>query len=334
MRNSRLTGGVNLLLLIALAVAALEGRGGEQAAPQQEVQKLRVEVPLVNVSATVRTGNGRYITDLKVEDFEVYEDGVRQQISHFSAGEEAPATLLLALDTSRSQEKVFETQREAAVELVRRVVRPGRKALLLTFDLDVVLVQGATSDADLLVSKLKEMQVSSGMPRRFNRRPARGGTHLLDAVYAATRKLSAEQTRKLIVLFSDGIEDGSVGDPEKAAEEAVRQDVAVYSIRIANAGYYGQPFTRRTDWALREGSKRMKDLAESTGGVAFITTDAKEIPGAIEQIEQELRYQYWLGYRPANQAHDGKFRHIEVKVSQPQAKVRARSGYYAPPPTN
>ncbi len=322
------------LLLVGLAVAGMNGAGAEPAAPLQDEQKLRVEVPLVNVSATVRTGNGRYLTELKVEDFEVYEDGVRQQITHFSAGEEAPATLLLALDTSRSQEKVFETQRQAAIELVRRVVTPGRKALLLTFDLDVVLVQGATSDADQLVAKLNEMRVSSGMPRRFNRRPARGGTHLLDAVYAATRKLSSEQTRKLIVLLSDGIEDGSVDDPEKVSQEAVRQDVAVYSIRIANPGYYGQPFSRRSDWALREGSKRMKELAESTGGVAFITSDPKEIPGAIEQIEQELRYQYWLGYRPANQAHDGKFRKIEVKVNQLQAKVRARSGYYAPQPPN
>lgn len=319
---------VGSVLLAGLAVAGTS-RTGEQAAPAQGEQKLRVEVPLVNVSATVRTGNGRYITDLRVEDFEVYEDRVRQQISHFSAGEEAPATLLLALDTSRSQEKVFETQRDAAIELVRQVVKPTRKALLLTFDLDVVLVQGATSDADLLLAKLNEVRVSSGMPRRFDRRPARGGTHLLDAVYAATRKLSSEQTRKLIVLFSDGIEDGSVGDPEKAAEEAVRQDVAVYSIRIVNPGYYGQPFTRRSDWALREGSKRMKDLAESTGGVAFITTDPKEIPGAIEQIEQELRYQYWLGYRPVNQVHDGKFRKIEVKVKRDGLKVQARRGYYA-----
>ncbi|MGH9778259.1 MAG: VWA domain-containing protein [Candidatus Acidiferrales bacterium] len=317
---------------VGLAVAGLGTAGGGQA-PQDD-QKLRVEVPLVNVSATVRAGNGRYITDLTAEDFAVYEDGVRQPITHFSAGEEAPATLLLALDTSRSQEKVFETQRDAAIELVRRVVTPGRKALLLTFDLDVVLVQGATSDTDLLVSKLKEVQVSSGMPRRFNRRPARGGTHLLDAVYASTRTLSSEQTRKAIVLFSDGIEDGSVDDPEKVSQEAVRQDVAVYGVRIANRSYYGQPFSRQSDWALRDGSKRMKDLAESTGGVAFITDDPKEVRAAIDQIEQELRYQYWLAYRPANQIHDGKFRLIEVKVSRPQTKVRARSGYFAPPPTN
>jgi len=316
---------VGSVLVAGLAVAGMS-RAGEQAALAQGEQKLRVEVTLVNVSVTVREGNGRYMTGLKADDFEVYEDGVRQPITHFSAGEEAPATLLLALDTSRSQEKVFETQRAAAIELVRRVVNPQRKALLLTFDLDVVLVQGATSDADLLVSKLKAIEISSGMPRRFNRRPARGGTHLIDAVYACTRRLSSEQTRKVIVLFSDGIEDGSVDDPEKVPQEAVRQDVAVYSIRIVNPGYYGQPSSRRSDWALREGSKRMKDLAESTGGVAFITTDPKEIPAAIEQIEQELRYQYWLGYRPANLARDGKFRKIEVKVSQPQAKVRARSG--------
>lgn len=325
----------NLSPVLVAVFAGVSFVASDQAvAPPADEQKLRVEVPLVNVSATVRTGDGRYVTALKADDFEVYEDGVRQPISHFSAGEEAPATLLLALDTSRSQEQVFEIQRGAAIELVRRIVKPGRRVLLLTFDLEVVLVQGATSEADLLVAKINDMQLSSGKPRRFDRRPARGGTHLLDAIYAATRKLSSEQTRKMIVLFSDGIEDGSVDDPEKVSREAVRQDVAVYSIRIVNPGYYGQPFTRRSDWALREGSKRMRDLAESTGGVAFITTDPKEIPGAIEQIEQELRYQYWLGYRPANQLHDGKFRRIEVRVRQPQAKVRARSGYFAPGPSN
>lgn len=322
-----------LLVVICLVNAGPQSAGGQQTAPPSDAQKIRVEVTLVNVAATVRAGS-QYLSDLTVEDFEIYEDGVRQQITHFSAGEEAPATLALAVDTSRSQEYVFETQRNAAIELVQRAVKPGRKALLLTFDLDVVLVQGATSDTDLLVSKLNEVRVSSGMSRRFSRRPARGGTHLLDAVYAATRKLSSEQTRKAIVLFSDGIEDGSVDDPKKVAEEAVRQDVAVYAIRIVNPGYYGLPFSRRSEWALQAGSKQLKELADSTGGVAFITNDRKEIPGAVEQILLELRNQYWLAYRPADQAHDGKFRKIEVKVNRPDAKVRARRGYYARGPAS
>ena len=152
-----------------------------------------------------------------------------------------------------------------------------------------------------------------------------GGTHLFDAVFlAADEILEPEVGRKALIIISDGQDHGSMIDREFAVETAQRSDVILYAILFHDRGFYGM------GGSAYRGDRVLKDMAEETGGRLFEADNDRELRSAFEQISNELRSQYSLGYTPTNAARDGSYRRLDVRVNGRGYRVQARKGYYAP----
>lgn len=320
----------------ALAAILLSAAGllSQQAPPDQRDQQaptIRVEVDVVSVFATVKDKKGRLITNLSRDDFEVFEDGQRQPIRYFSRESDLPLTIGLLVDTSVSQGRLVPAEREAAEVFFHRVLRPKDMAFLISFDTDVDLLADYTNNGELLNRGLEKLRVNAAGPPvaipsaqgPFPSLP-HGGTHLYDAVYLAAReKLAAEVGRKTIILISDGEEQGSKTKLDEAIEQAQKADVIIYGILFYDrAFYYGGGMGYSGDSA-------MKKMAEETGGRLIRVDREKELPAAFDQISEELRSQYSIGYTPAKPRSAGGFRKLRIKTRNDDLKVQARRGYYA-----
>lgn len=310
-----------LLLAAALAAPA-------QQPPPPSGETLRVEVDVVNLFCTVKDGKGGLVTNLEASDFEVREDGKKQEVRYFARETDRPLTLGLLVDTSGSQREVLPIEKDAATQFLRQVLRPSDLALLITLDVNVDLLQDFTSEADALERALARARINAPgnpvNPGPFPTPPT--GTRLFDAIYLASKqKLGPEAGRKALILVSDGMDVGSTVKEQEAIEAAHRAEVMIYVIGIADPDFYarvmGVPYT---------GSGVLKTLAEETGGRAIFPSNLEELPKAFDEIAAELRSQYSLGYTPTNRAHDGSFRKVEVKVKRSGLRVQARRGYYAP----
>lgn len=312
-------------LLLALAGFALL-LPGQEPPPPAPTETLRVEVGVVNIYCTVKERNGRLVTNLAREDFEVREEGQKQELKYFVRETDRPLTLALLVDTSISQQAVLGVEKEAAAQFLRQVLRPSDLALLITFDVNVDLLQDFSQEAERLDRALDRARINSPMDLGPFPRTGAAGTRLYDAVYLVSKeKMAPEVGRKAIILVSDGVDAGSSWKEQEALEAAQRSDSIIYAIGIADPGFYwqsiGRPYT---------GSGTLKKLAEETGGRAYFPSSAEKLQDAFDQIAAELRSQYSLGYSPTNRAHDGRFRKIEVKVKDRDLRVQARRGYYAP----
>lgn len=290
---------------------------------------LKVSTEVVNVYAIVKDKKGRLIPTLNREDFELTEDKAPQQIRYFSRETETPLTLGMMVDTSPSQGRVLQTEKEEAKTFIRQVLRPKDLAFVLHFDLEVELLQNFTSDARLISSAIDETVINGGgqgpTPGTFPTSRLAGGTHLYDAVYlAATELLKHEIGRKVLILLTDGEDQGSklkLGDALEAAQKA---DVIIYSVDIVDrAFYFGQMAGYRGDSVL-------KKLSEETGGRVIQVNRQGDAAAAFKEIAAELRTQYLLGYTPSHTQHDGSYRKIQVRTRAPDYKVQARRGYYTP----
>lgn len=300
------------------------------AQQDHSVETLKVNVQVVSVYFNVKDKHGALIPNLKKEDFQVSEDNKPQTIKYFAAESNQPLTLGLLIDTSGSQTRVLPMEKEVGAAFLRDVLTPKDLAFLINFDIQVDLIQDYTSDAAQLRRAMEKTQINDGGGSGAGGIAGAGqgtipvmrpkGTLLYDAVYlASNEKLQKEAGRKAMVLLTDGGDQGSDETLNNAIEAAQRSEVMVYVIMIADRAYF------------RSGDSEMHKLAEQTGGrVIDVGNDPKKLRKAFDQIGTELRSQYMVGYVPTNTTADGKYRKLEVKPTNPEYKIQARKGYYAP----
>ncbi len=304
-----------LALLVALAVPA------PPQEPSSQGPVIKSQVSLVNLFATVRDKNKRIMGDLKKEDFRISEDNQEQKVAFFSKEVSMPITLALLLDTSGSEQNMLGAIQDGAMSFLSRVLRKGDEALVMSFDLDVDLLSDFTDDRAQLDRAIRRARINAGGPMVTpGTIPTRGaiGTDFYDAVYLACGdKLSTEAGRKAIVVLTDAVDNGSKVRVEEAIEAAQRTDTVVHVLLVYDP---------------REGNNAgvAKKMADETGGRMIPVNSEKHLNEAFDQISQELRSQYTLGYYPSNSARDGKFRKLKVETTDHELKVLTRKGYYAP----
>jgi VWFA-related protein len=307
-----------ILSLAALSLIQLFALQPIFAQAAGDASPIRVDVDVVNVLCTVADKRGALITDLSQEDFEIRENGRKQDIRYFARDTDLPLTIALLIDVSGSVRQAIAAEREAAGRFFDAVLRPTDHALLLGFSSTLVLWQDFTSSTVRLHSALAQLHAVPfrGLPPDGQPMP---GTLLYDAVYqTAENRLKGVTGRKAMLIVSDGLDNGSRMHMEEALEAVQTTNTIVYGI------CYDQKFF---------GCDLLKALAEPTGGRMFDPGKKRMSLGEIYQtIENELRSQYSIGYAPSNQAHDGKFRKLEVKLDKPRLRVSVRRGYYAPRP--
>jgi VWFA-related protein len=295
---------------------------------QDDLQTFKAEVNVVNLFYNVKDKHGMLIPGLTKNDFEVFEDGKPQTIKYFSAESNQPLTLGIMIDTSASQTRVLDIEQEACVQFLKAVLRDKDLAFVINFDVDVDLDQDFTNNIRDLAHALNKMQINAGMgggPPGLGGGPVPTtprGTLLYDAIYlGADEKLKNEVGRKAMIIFTDGEDQGSRLRIQDAIEAAQKADTICYVILIADRGFYGG--------FGYSGDSEMHKLAEATGGrLIEVGNKQDKLKSAFDQIQNELRSQYNIGYSPSNNKLDGTYRKIQIKTKG-DYKVQARQGYYA-----
>jgi VWFA-related protein len=280
---------------------------------QDQESAIKVDVEVVNVFCTVHNHRGALVPDLKQDDFKIFEDGRPQQIRYFAQETDLPLTVALLLDVSGSVHWFIEDEKRTAARFLQQVLRPDDRALLVGFSSTIVLWQDLTPSTALLGSALQRLK---SIP--FKGLPALGfpmpSTLLYEAVQkTAMAKLKPLSGRKVLIVISDGLDNGSSVHLDSVIEAAEASNAIVYGI-CYESGFSGCSF--------------LKDMSEPTGGRTF---QVKKIPIAkiFDTIQEEMRSQYALGYVSSNRAHDGTFRKLQVRVLPKGLKAAARKGYYA-----
>jgi VWFA-related protein len=292
--------------------------------PQKQDQAIKSQVTLVNLFATVRDKNRRIVTGLKQDDFKIAEDNQDQKIAFFSQEVALPITMALLLDTSGSEQDNLGAIQEAGSSFLRRILRKGDEALVMSFDSDVDLLSDFTDDRAQLDRAVHRSRINipsggsiGGNPGPVGSRQITG-TALYDAIYlACSEKLTSEAGRKAIVIVTDAQDEGSKVRLEEAIEAAQRTDTVIHILLVADPRYGAN-------------SGVADKLSKETGGRMISVRSEKKLMEAFDEISEELRNQYTLGYYPSNSARDGKFRKIKVETVNHDLKVLARRGYYAP----
>jgi VWFA-related protein len=303
----------------------------QPAQDQQDdsVQTFKAQVNVVNLFFNVKDKHGLLIPGLTKDDFEVLEDGKPQTVKYFAADSDQPLTLGILIDTSPSQTRVLTIEQEDGSQFLQNVLRQKDLAFLINFDSDIDLDQDYTNNARSLKRALDKLQIGGGSagggPVGLGGGPVPNShprsTALYDAIYlAADEKLKNEVGRKAMIVFTDGEDEGSRLKIRDAIEAAQKADTVCYVILIADRGGWYQGF----------GLGDMKKLAEETGGrVIDVGNNQQKLRQAFDQIQQELRSQYNIGYTPSNTKLDGSYRKIQIKPKNGDYKAQARQGYYA-----
>jgi len=310
------------ILSLSLLLLALAGSATAQRPQQQQTQPgqpsppgdqtISVNVDLVNILYTVADKRGKFVTNLKKEDFRVFEDEKPQAVTNFSSETDLPLTIALLVDTSGSIRDKLRFEQEAAIEFFYSTLRRGKdKALVISFDSGVDLLQDYTDDPEMLSDAVRKIR-------------AGGGTSLYDAVYlAASEKLAGQKGRKVLILISDGDDNSSRLSLTETLEASQKNEVTIYGISTNSAAYFGSKEQDR-------GDKTLKRFSEETGGKPFFPFKVQDLAVSFQDIGEELRSQYTIAYRPSNNKADGTFRKIRIDVADKRYKARSRNGYYAP----
>ena len=292
---------------------------GQTAAPadtaksdtDETVTTLKKTVNEVRVVFTVTDRHGRYIKDLKENEFRVIDDQKPAELRSFRNETDLPLQVGLLVDASNSVRDRFKFEQEAAIEFLNSIIRPGYdKAFVVGFDATPEVTQDFTDNTEHLSNGVRMLR-------------AGGGTALYDALYFACRDklLKQEQTgpvRRAIILLTDGEDNLSHVTREEAIDMAARAEVIVYTISTNISGMKGK------------GDKVLERIADATGGRAFFPFQMRDVADSFLSIQEELRSQYAVAYKPANFATDGRYRTIEILAQDRNLKVRTRKGYYAP----
>jgi len=317
------------------------------------------DVKVVNVFANVHNSKNEVVKDLKQEDFTIEEDGRPQTIKYFSREADLPLTIGLMVDTSGSQRRVLGKEKTATSDFISQVLREDKdKAFLIKFDAEAEEMQELTSSKKKLQSALNDVEGAS--PRQLQRRNdpnssggggnPRGGTILYDAILlGSNEELKKLQGRKAMILLTDGDDHGSRTSLSECIEAAQRADTLVYSIYFVdqeqtnNFGGPGMGGGRRGGMggggmgggrprqqvSRGDGKKILQRISKETGGAFFEVSKKMTIEKIYEQIEDELRSQYNLGYTPDKSDAGSSFRKIKVTAKGKGLVVQAREGYYA-----
>jgi VWFA-related protein len=323
---------VLLAVAFTASVFAQENNNDQdQARVDEALPTFRSNVDVVNVFFNVKDKHGMLIPNLKKEDFQILEDGKPQTIKYFSADSSQPLTLGILIDSSVSQTRVLPMEQEVGADFLRQVLREKDEAFVISFDVNVDLLQDFTNSTRLLKTALDSAKINSGgggggLPGMgggpFPTASVPRGTLLYDAIYLASHdKLATEVGRKAMIVLTDGEDQGSQLKIHDAVEAAQKADAVCYVFLIADRGFYGGGYS---------GDHEMKKLTEETGGrMIEVGNKQDKLKQAFDQVANELRSQYNIGYKPTNEKHDGTFRRVEIKVGNGY-KVQARNGYYAP----
>jgi Ca-activated chloride channel family protein len=305
-----------------------ESSSNKESNEVDEASIVRVSTSLITVPAVVMDRNGRYITNLKKEDFRIYEDGVEQSVAYF-ASVERPFTVALMLDVSGSTQAQLTQIREAANTFVSRL-RSNDRMMAITFDGQIHVLTEAEDVSEIRRSKLHIPAVTDG-------------TVLYDAVDFALKRMAQIPGRKAIVLMTDGVDQSSIASLKSTLNGVAEQDVLIYTVQYNTLPQLPQRLSviknekarRKVQERLMKGyavsEPYLRSLAEKTGGRFYRADDLSDVGPAFEAITSELGVQYSLGYYPKQNSGAGAERGIKVRVRYPNLVVRARDSYTTSP---
>jgi Ca-activated chloride channel homolog len=288
---------------------------------------IKVEVNLANVAFTARDSEGVLIERLTKDDVELFEDAVPQKIEFFAKSTDLPLTLALVIDVSGSQEH-FEKKHEKDLEVfLREALGPQDRAFMVCFGNHLRLVSDYTNLPEKILSDFHDFDKSKRhFPEIGPEEQRELGTAFYDSIYYSVKeKLADAGGRKAILLFSDGEDNSSAHNMMEAIEAAQAANVVVYTIRYTEMNKHGQLNARN-----KYGISVMDRIAKETGGTD-IDAEHNDPHTYFRQIAEELRTSYELAYYPTNKTQDGTFRKIRIQPRDESVKIRAKTGYFAPP---
>jgi len=281
-------------------------------ATDDPILTIRKRVDEVNVLFIATDKHGKFVRNLNQNDFTFLDDHKPPEtVINFRRETDLPIQLGLLIDTSGSVDSRFSFEQEAAVNFLQRTVRLGfDRAFVMGFSSRGTVAQDFTDNVKLLETSVHRLRNG-------------GGTALYDAIYKAChdkliKDKSDKPVRRAIVVVSDGEDNQSEFSRAQAIEMAQRAEVIIYAISTDDSGL------------ILRGDKILQQLADATGGRAFFPFKMKDVTRSFTAIEDELRSQYVVSYRPADFDADGRFRAIEISALKKDLQVRARKGYFAP----
>jgi VWFA-related protein len=324
------------LLTAPFIIVRLEAQKTQPAPKVEEDagEPIKVDVDVVNLYCAVRNKQNALIGNLDKTDFTLAEDGAPQTIKYFTRETDLPLTIGLLVDVSGSQRNLIEVERRAATSFFQSVLKKKDVGFVISFGADSELLQDITGSPRALQEGLDRMKLNTGFSG-INAGPVptmnkQRGTVLYDAVYlAANDMLSKEVGRKAIVLITDGQDEGSQLSMKAAIEAAQKADSIIYGILYVDRQFYGG--FGGINVGGYSGESVLKQMAEETGGRLFQVDRKNTLDNIFEQIQQEMRTQYAIGYTPTNSRKDGSFRKIDLRATSKDLKVQVRKGYYALP---
>ena len=333
-RVFQVLGAASALLLAASALVAQSSPAPQQQ-EDQSLETLKVNVNVVQLFFNVKDKKGGLIPNLTKTDFDILEDGKPQTIKYFAAESNLPLTLGILIDSSGSQGRVLDMEKQVGGNFLAEILREKDLAFVIGFDVNVDLLQDFTSSVPALKRGMDSARINTGggggvipgmgggpVPTANGPR----GTLLYDAVYLAAHDELAQQVgRKAMILLTDGEDQGSQLKLTDAIEAAQKSDSIVYVLLCADRGFYGGGFG-----IGYSGDSQMKKLTSETGGrVIEVGNKYDKLKEAFDQISKELRSQYNIGYSPTNAKLDGTFRKVEIHPKDKDYKIQSRLGYYA-----
>jgi len=300
---------------------------------------VRVETNLTNVFFTAADKQKRFVGTLKKEDIRILEDGVPQEIFAFQPNSDLPLSIAILIDCSGSEERTLPMEKDAARSFLESVLRPEKdEAAVVTFTGEVTLEQGLTGNMGRLRRAIDDVRfvppagylgggvvVGGTPPISGTRQILAGSTAIWDAIWATSNELlsaSAEQTRRAMILLTDGQDTISQVRMQEAINRALKADALIYSIGIGD----------RYEFGIDEGA--LKKLSEQTGGRAFFPNNERDLTNAFAQIERDLRERYLIAYSSTNKMRDGAYRKVSIEIVNPTVrkdnlKLNYRPGYFA-----
>jgi len=330
---------LSLFLLTPLVVGLSPAQAQDQkptTPPDQDVDVVRVSTNLVTVPVSVMDRQGRFVPNLKEEQFHIFEDGVEQHIAYFESAEK-PFTVALLLDTSDSTRFKLKDIQDAALEFIDQL-RPDDRVIVAAFNKTMTVMAEATSDRRVLTNAIRRVKTG-------------GSTALYQAIdVIINQRLNRIRGRKAIVLFTDGVDTASVGATlDSTVRAAVQSDAVIYPVQYNTYNDFADSPSRQSavgvfgstahatkngelaSEAYKRGAQYLSLLAATTGGHVEYSDSLKNLAQPFARIAFRLRQQYTLGYYPKNRATNGVQRQIKVQVSKPEVVVSARKSYvYAP----
>jgi Ca-activated chloride channel homolog len=303
------------------------------AADEGEPEVIRVETNLVNTVFTAVDRDRHFITTLRADDLRIYENDSQQTISLFERETDRPLTLVILVDTSKSQEHTLPEEKKAAKAFIRDVVRPDKdKVAIISFTGVPRIEQPLTENLSKLNHAIDRLRVE--LPpddptcdeERSVQEDPRCYTSIWDSVWESANEVLAhgdENSRRAVILLSDGVDTSSTIKRQDAIDAAVKNNVAVYSIGIGDPEFY------------KVEQNSLGKISNSTGGRAFFPRDESELSAVFAQIQEELRSQYVIAYSPQNKSRDGSQRRIRMELVNPQLRKQKlqliyRQEYFAP----